>query len=220
MSRDYLIYENAGLRDSFESIGSLNLFMVCEELKADAFCSLPQGYSSRLARRDELDAWKHTAVEEPYVKAVADYYENIYAKNEEEFFRRCTFICNSEDKPVATAFIWRSYGKINTLAWLRVLPGEEGKGIGRALLSVILKTAECPVYIHTQPTSVCAVKLYSDFGFKLITNPVVGHRKNNLNESLPYLQKVMTGENYAKLQFTGADSSLHAAALSSEVSEF
>ena len=151
---------------------------------------------------------------------VTSFYKKVYEKNEDEFFNRCTFVCDADDKPVASCFIWRSYGKINTVGWFRVLPEHEGKGIGRALLSKILKTVESPIYLHTQPTSICAVKLYSDFGFKLITNSVIGYRKNDLAESLPYMQKVMTESDYAKLQFIELDDVLHKAALVSEIAEF
>ena len=90
------------------------------------------------------------------------------------------FICDASDKPVASTFIWRSYGKINTIGWFRVLPEYEEHGLGRALLSEILKDADYPVYLHTQPTSARAIKLYSDFGFKLLTDPIIGYRKNEL----------------------------------------
>ena len=95
-----------------------------------------------------------------------------------------------------------------------------GKGLGRALLGEILKDAEYPVYLHTQPTSARAVKLYSDFGFKLITDPIIGQRKNDLTESLPYLQKVLPQSVYAGLQYTKTNDALLEAAASSNVSEF
>ena len=56
----------------------------------------------------------------------------------------------------------------------RVL-ANEGKGLGRALLTEILKNAGLPIYLHTQPTPARAIKLYSDFGFKLTTDPIIGY---------------------------------------------
>lgn len=219
-SQDYCAFQQAGLADTYGTIGNYNLFMICETLNTNAFRALPDGYSFRLCRRNELEVWKRIVAEEQYVEYAADYYKKVYAKDEDEFFRRCTFVCDADDKPVATSFIWLSYGQINTISWLRVLPEHEGKGLGRALLSKILKMAQCPVYLHTHPTSICAVKLYSDYGFKLITNPVIGYRQNNLAESLPCMQKVMIEADYARLQFVEADDSLHQVALSSEVSKF
>ena len=136
------------------------------------------------------------------------------------FFKRCLFACNENDEPVGTSFIWRSYGLINTIGWYGVLPEYEGKGVGRAILSKILKNTQPPIYLHTQPTSARAVKLYSDFGFKLVTDPIIGYRKNDLTESLPILQKILPEADYANLQFTEANEALLKAALTSELSEF
>ena len=50
----------------------------------------------------------------------------------------------------------------------------EGKGIGRALLSYVMQSLpqnEYPVFLHTHPASFRAIKLYSDMGFKLLTDP-------------------------------------------------
>ncbi|OGO92552.1 MAG: hypothetical protein A2Y17_10920 [Clostridiales bacterium GWF2_38_85] len=194
--------------------------MMCETPNQNAFRDLPDRYSFRLCGRDELEIWNHIAVEEPNVNYVSEYYKKIYAKHEDEFFRRCTFVCNSDDKPIATCFLWRSYGEINTIGWFRTLPEYEGKGIGRALLSKILKEATFPVYLHTQPTSARAIKLYSDFGFKLITDQMIGYRKNNLTESLPFLQMVLPEPDYLALQTIKATPALIEAALSIATGEF
>jgi len=194
--------------------------MQCDTVDMSAFRPLPAGFSIRSCRRDELEIWKRVVVEEAYVDLVTDYYDKVYSMHEDEFYNRCMFVCNSDDKPVASTFIWRSYGLINTVGWFRVLPEYEGKGLGRALLSEILKNAQCPIYLHTQPTSARAIKLYSDFGFKLVTDASVGYRKNDLTESLPYLQKILPENDYKNLQFTKANDELLSAALTNETSEF
>ena len=219
-SRDYEAYIQNVVGDVYYTVGNYNLFMQCESPDKTAFRELPHGFSFRLCRNDELEVWKRVVAEEQYVDYVAEYYEKVYAEQADEFFRCCMFVCNANDKPVASTFIWHSYGKINTVGWFRVLPEYEGHGLGRALLSEILKDADYPVYLHTQPTSARAIKLYSDFGFKLLTDPVIGHRQNDLIESLPYLKKVLPESDYTKLRFTEADKTLIEAAISSEVSEF
>ena len=219
-SKDHEAFCRKGVADLYSTIGNLNLFMQCDAPNKGAFRALPDGYSSRFCRRDELEAWKRIAAEEQYGVFVINFYNNLYTENDDEFFNRCLFVCNAYDTPVASAFIWRSYGQINAFSWFRVLPEYEGKGLGRALLSEILKNAEFPVYLHTQPTSARAIKLYSDLGFKLITDPVIGYRRNNLDESLPHLQKVLPENDYANLQFVKANKELLTAALTSELAEF
>jgi GNAT superfamily N-acetyltransferase len=167
-----------------------------------------------------LEVWKRIVAEEQYVSYVTEFYNKIYAEREDEFFTRCYFICNADDKPVASTFIWLAYKRINTVAWFRVLPEYKGKGLGRALLGEVLKDVEVPVYLHTHPTSARAVKLYSDFGFKLITDPKIGGRNNDLAESLPHLKKVLPESDYEGLQFAKADAELLVAASTSEFAEF
>ena len=65
-----------------------------------------------------------------------------------------------------------------------------------------------------------AIKLYSDFGFKLITDLVVGYRENNLQESLPYLKEALPEKDFANLQTTKANPALLEGALLSEFAEF
>jgi len=219
-NRDYEAFIQNGVGDSYFTVGNYNLFMQCDSLEPNAFRELPKKYTFRLCRRDELEIWKRIVVEEQYVGYVTEYYEKVYAPREDEFFRRCLFVCDTDDKPVASTFIWRSYGQINTVGWFRVLPEYEGKGLGRSILSEIFKDTECPIYLHTQPTSARAIKLYSDFGFKLITDPVIGYRKNELCESLPFLEKVLPEKDYQRLCFTAANAELLNAALSTEISEF
>jgi hypothetical protein len=64
------------------------------------------------------------------------------------------------------------------------------------------------------------VKLYSDFGFKLITDPFVGYRRNDLSESLTYLKEILPKSSYAGLQFAKANEELLTAALITKVAEF
>jgi len=219
-SKDHEAFCREGIAGLYNTIGDLNLFMQCDTPNKDAFRSLPDGYSFRLCRRDELEVWKRIVAEEQYIGFVTEYYDKVYAKHEDAFYSRCLFVCNEKDIPVASCFIWRSYGLINTLGWFRVLPEYEGRGIGRALLSKIIKSEDCPIYLHTQPTSARAIKLYSDFGFRLITDREVGHRKNDLSESLPYLRKILPERDYAGLRFAEANGSLLSATLTSETPEF
>jgi hypothetical protein len=61
-----------------------------------------------------------------------------------------------------------------------------------------------PVYLHTQPGSFRAVKLYSDFGFSLLAGEKFGSRKNDLTECLPILEQFMPIKYFQKLTITEA----------------
>jgi len=208
------------LQIMIEGANSNNLFMQCDMPKKEAFRLLPKGFSSRLCRRDEIIVWKEMWAQGKYMDFVDYYYDTVYAPHEHEFLNRCTFAVDENDKPIATSGIWRSYGRINTVLGFFVLSGYEGRGIGRGLFSDVMRKTEYPIYVHTHPNAYRAIKLYSDFGFKLITDPVVGYRKNDVRDSLPYLREILPENDYAGLQFTEANDELLKAALSYDFAEF
>ena len=90
--------------------------------------------------------------------------------------------------------------------WLKVIKGFEGQGIGRALLTKLLQDAkqtDFPILLHTQPESFRAIKLYADFGFKLLINKKIGFRQNDIAVSLDFLRENM-GKHFDTLQFSEA----------------
>lgn len=123
-------------------IPAYNLFMMCESLRREAFAPLPAGYSVRLCREDELETWMALNAESPEsLPFLQDYYQRVYQNKGKLFFEKCLFVCDSQDAPVGTCFLWKAYGKITTLHWLKVLPQLEGLGLGRGLLSQVLAQA-------------------------------------------------------------------------------
>ena len=179
-----------------------NIFMMCESLNRTALTELPVGYSLRNCRHEELGIWKMMPFDRPdlaqeYDCFMTDYFTATYGGKEELFFAKTLFVCDRQDKPIATCLNWKAYDEFNTIQWFKVLKECEGQGIGRALLSIImrkLKMCDYPVYLHTQPSSFRAIKLYSDFGFSLLSDDKFGIRKNDLDECMPILRKFMQKE--------------------------
>lgn len=205
-----------------------NLFMMCETPNPTAFSDVPAGYHIRPITSGEMEFWysvhfdceigdisQHTA----YMK---NYFRRAYAPRQDEFFRRCLVICGEDDLPLGTCFAWQVYDAFWTIHWFKIRKSCEGKGLGRALLSAVLKTVPddgYPVYLHTQPSSFRAIHLYSTFGFSLLTDPLIGHRENHLTECLPYLEHFM-GEKYHRLTTARSDGTLHRAALTVDDNRF
>lgn len=204
--------EDQNLVNSAEEIPDANLFMICRKLNRDALRSLPHGYHIRNCRKNELDLWKAMPFDDPrdaeaYHGYMTEFFTKVYAPKGGLFYERCLFVCNQQDQPVATAFIWKAYDEFNSIHWLKTLKAYEGRGIGRALMSVVMAALtddEYPVYLHTQPGSYRAIKLYSDFGFELLTDLVIGNRTNDLEECLPILEKYMPAADFQKLKRTQA----------------
>ena len=67
-----------------------------------------------------------------------------------------------------------------------------------------LDIRDYPVYLHTQPSSFRAIKLYSDFGFSLLSGNNFGVRKNDLDECLPILEEFMPKKYFQKLRIINA----------------
>jgi ribosomal protein S18 acetylase RimI-like enzyme len=189
-----------------------NIFMMCDSLNRTALSELPIGYSLRNCRRDELDIWRKMPFDNPdlateYDNFMTDYFTVTYGGKEELFFAKTLFVCDDRDKPIATCLTWKAYDEFNTIQWFKVLKECEGKGIGRALLSIVMQKLErCdyPVYLHTQPSSFRAIKLYSDFGFSLLSDDKIGIRKNDLDECMPILAEFMPQDFFQQLTIAAA----------------
>jgi GNAT superfamily N-acetyltransferase len=205
-----------------------HLFMMCRALNPKAPAELPPGFHVRNCRKNELDVWMNFPFDDPaeaerHRGFMAEYFQTVYAPKGDLFFESCLFVCDAQDHPVATCFAWKAYGRITTIHWFKVLKPFEGRGIGRGLLSIVMKGLsddDYPVFLHTQPSSYRAIKLYTDFGFELLSDPVIGTRPNDLQECLPILQRHMPAAAFQALRITKAPSFFLEAVRSADTVEF
>ncbi len=189
-----------------------NIFMMCSALNHNSLTKLPTGYAIRSCRPDELDLWKKMPFDDAdlaieYDGFMSDYFTTTYGGKEELFFAKTLFVCDAQDRPIATCLIWKAYDEFNTIQWFKVLKEYEGQGIGRALLSIVMQQLEMcdyPIYLHTQPSSFRAIKLYSDFGFSLLSGNKFGIRNNDLDECLPILDEFMPKRYFHELRIIAA----------------
>jgi ribosomal protein S18 acetylase RimI-like enzyme len=184
-----------------------NIFMCCEKINKKALTQIPDGYIIRTLYKTELETWKSLPFDNNYTgiykKFMDDYYNRVYKIRENEFYNKCIVVCDKNNEVIGTCFLWKLY-EINTLHWLKVKKEYEGKGIGRALISKATENInkdDFPVFLHTQPESYRAIKLYSDFGFKIITNKKIGNRINNINECITILKEKMPKEYYRNIKY-------------------
>lgn len=211
-----------------DSIPDKDLFMMCKALDANALSRLPKGYYVRNCRRNELDIWKgmpfdarETAAK--YKGFMTRFFDDVYGNKESLFFQKCLFVCDKNDTPVGTCFAWKAYDEVTTIHWFKVRKKYEGLGIGRALLSLIMRSIESneyPVFLHTQPSSFKAIKLYSDFGFAFLKDPVIGYRHNHIEECLQILKAHMPKRDFENLTFAKAPEKFLQAVRSSALNQF
>jgi ribosomal protein S18 acetylase RimI-like enzyme len=195
----------------FDNNPDLNIIMMCERLNRAALRDLPDGYSLRNPRKNELDFWKRMHFDgketAEHLTYMDEYFSRVYAPKGKLFFEACLFAVTRKDESVGTCFAWKLYDRFTTLHWFKVLPQYEGKGIGRALLSAVIESSppeNYPVYLHTQVGSFRAIKLYSDFGFEILQDKVVGRRRNDIDECLPILKRLMPPDAFSDLKFGNA----------------
>lgn len=211
-----------------EEIPDLNIFMICEKLNENALTNLSEQFTIRNCRPNELDIWKafpfddeKTALE--YKNFMTDYFTETYSHNPDLFFNNTLFVCDKDDKPIATCSYWKAYNKFNTIQWFKTLKTYEGKGIGRALLSEIFKRfkpEDFPVYLHTQPGSFRAIKLYSDFGFSLLSGKQAGNRSNGLEQCLPILKEFIPIADFNNLKIVESPESFLEAVKNQQTFQF
>jgi ribosomal protein S18 acetylase RimI-like enzyme len=191
-----------------DEIPDYNIFMMCERINKRALTELSPGYYFRNCRPDELELWKafpfdSDTVPVEYEDFMNQIIKDSYRGDMDTLFKNTLFVCTEEGTPVATCSYWKAYGKINTIHWLKTRKAYEGRGLGRAVLSAIMRrfdSTDYPIYLHTQPGSFRAIKLYSDFGFQLLRGGRLGTRINELEKCLPILKEFMPEKDFESLK--------------------
>lgn len=211
-----------------EQLPNPNIFMICEQVNVTAYREMPEGYRIRLCCPNELQIWKLMPFDDEqmagqYLGFMDDFFKAVYAPKGNLFFEKYLFVVDENDTPVGTCFSWKAYDVITTMGWYKVKKEYEGKGIGRALLTEVVRSlspSDYPMLLHTQPDSNRAIKLYSDFGFKLLTDAKVGTRDNHTYDCLPVLKSIMPKKDFDNLKFATAPKPLLDFLVTQDLDEF
>lgn len=188
-----------------------NLLMRCDELQDDAFGVLPEGYYFRMYQDGDERLWVEVEFsigefERMSVKQVEDYFKNEYYSRKDLLYKRCVFVMNSAKKAVGTCMAWYDHKNglpVASVHWLAVNPRYQRLGIGRALMTKVLRIFnhqdEFPVYLHTQPWSFNAVRLYADLGFNLLKTEGFSDFNNEFDEGMMAIKPFLDNNFYNHL---------------------
>lgn len=129
-------------------------------------------------------------------QAVLRYFMEHYAVRPEELAQRCLFVRTASGKAVGTCLAWREDGDgVSSLHWLAVQEDAQGRGAGSALIAAALARYlawdAVPVWLHTQPWSHQAIRLYRRAGFSFVLDSTCrfGGYENETQAGLEVLRK-------------------------------
>lgn len=199
-----------------KSIPYKSIIMRCDSINKNAFLEESECFSVVKYHEGMQSVWidiqKASGQFDDYSdRDIADYFEKTFLYDNSEIAERCFFIKDRmEDAYIGTCCAWFSNkGNIivPVLHWLAVVPAYRNKGCARMLISNVLhyfekKYGKQAIYLHTQPESYQAIKLYNDFGFNIAKEDRYGHAVNEYEDAMEILKEVMNTEAYKKLKNT------------------
>ena len=128
-------------------------------------------YQNRKDRQNWATIWQGAAVK-GWDWGTPEGFDADYGRDPKVLRRRVLFAETVKGEAVGTVAAWqcrkrgKRYGMIH---WYAVLPKHQGRGLGKALLTVCLQTMKSlghrRAYVGTQLIRLPAIKTYLDFGF-------------------------------------------------------
>ena len=199
---------------SVKNIPYKSIIMRCDCVNENAFAEVTERFSIVKYHSGMKSVWveiqKSAGQFSDYADvAIAEYFDKTFLLENSEISERCLFLKdNVKEEYVGTCCAWfsdKDKKHIPILHWLAVVPTHRNRGCARILITETLKVfmqkyGNQAIYLHTQPSSFQAIKLYNDFGFNIAKEDSSGHAVNEYAEAMKILEKVMTLDTYEKLK--------------------
>ena len=133
----------------------------------------------------------------PSVQEASAYFAKTYLSRSDLLARRGIFVSDKNSGCLVGACIaWfdeQNGTPVSSLHWLITKETYQGRGIGSALIAAALNIYEqenaFPVYLHTQPWSYQAIRLYHKFGFRLMKQESFAGYENQYALAVPVLAR-------------------------------
>jgi GNAT superfamily N-acetyltransferase len=147
-----------------------------ENLENIPLFALPDGYSIRPYEPGDEKHWIEIHLDaEKYVEATPALYEEYFGSDEAELRARQFYLYHGGEV-VGTSSAWydKSYkdGTWGRVHWLAIRTAHQGKGLSRPLLShtllVMKELGHTKAVLTTLRRRLIAVKLYENYGFKIV----------------------------------------------------
>ncbi len=201
------------------SIAYKSIIMRCDQIEKSAFLELSSEVEIEFYQNGMEDVWAQVQKVAGEFKKESDeqvkvYFMEKYGRNASELEKRCIFLRDIHTREyIGTCMAWfgaKGDEVVPVLHWLAVADDYSGRGYARMLITRVVTLFEnyAPgqsIYLHTQPCSYRAIKLYNDFGFCMSRNDVYGTAVNEYEEAMTILGKCMSEETYEKLVLTSVE---------------
>jgi GNAT superfamily N-acetyltransferase len=140
---------------------------------------LPEGYGFVFFRAGDEKHWAEieaSVLEFKNAQEAEKYFGEGYLPHIAELEKRCVFIENDKGEKVATSMAWWDYigaKRYPWLHWVAVKPDEQGKGLGKAIVSKATRLlleieGDNDFYLKTQTWSHRAVRIYEKLGWEMV----------------------------------------------------
>lgn len=177
-----------------------NIIMRCDS--SEPLLEISQDITIRNYRNGDKKHWaeiEYAIGDFPSIDEAEAYFKSHY--NIDEIFDRCFFAEDKENNVIGTCIAWhdrKGNEIVSSLHWLAVLPLYQNMGAGKALINAVMRyyreNGLMPVYLHTQPWSYKAIKLYLSAGFKIMKTDSFADYTNEYNEAISVLNDYLPKE--------------------------
>lgn len=202
-----------------EQIAYKSIIMRCGRVQENAFREVSRGYVIEHYRPGMESVWaeiQQAAGEFHHEtrEGTIAYFYKAFGRDENLLKQRMVFLKDvGTDEYVGVCAAWFSQKngqEIPIIHWLAVIPTHRSRGCARMLITVVMKifSRKYPgqmIYLHTQPSSYQAIKLYQDFGFCMAKKDCYGTAENEYEEAMKVLETVMKEEVFTQLQRQAVD---------------
>ncbi|MDY2726045.1 MAG: N-acetyltransferase [Anaerostipes faecalis] len=190
-----------------------SIIMRCDNIRHQAYKNLPESAQLEFYHTGMESVWKDIQkasgeFSSKSDKEILDYFRNRFCQNIPLLEKRCLFLKNKyTNQYIGTCMAWESMKdnqEIPILHWLAVSRQFSGRGFARILITQILQLFETyypgrAIYLHTQPSSFAAIKLYHDFGFNICQKDTYGTAVNQFEDAVNILKDIMFEDEFKEL---------------------
>ena len=180
------------------SIPYYNIIMKKNAPMTFAIPVLPPQFELHTYRSGVEQQWavlEHEIGDFPSMREARTYFSQTYLSRSDLLARRGVFVSDKKsDCLVGACIAWvdeQNGAPVSSLHWLITKEAYQGRGIGSALIAAALSIYEkenaFPVYLHTQPWSYPAIRLYHKFGFRLMKQESFAGYENQYALAVPVL---------------------------------